>query len=254
MFMALLCVNAPALAQVTIDLHALDALPGARPAKPEAVPHAAKRKPAPTQVTTAKPHKAPAAETATAVTPPLPPAAQPAAPPPAAAATPPPATVPAAPPGAVALAPIAPPPPSSEPAPPPPPPISESSSSAAVPSNAGLRVTFGAGQADLSPASAAAIQQMVKSAPSGDATSFNVVAYAAGTPDDPSTARRLSLSRALAVRSALMADGITSSRIYVRALGAAPGDDAPDRVELAVMGANAASQTTEQAGSKSATP
>ena len=58
----------------------------------------------------------------------------------------------------------------------------------------------------------------------GDSTSFNVVAYAAGTPDDPSTARRLSLSRALAVRSALMADGVGSARIYVRALGAAGGD------------------------------
>ena len=44
--------------------------------------------------------------------------------------------------------------------------------------------------------------------PSGGNTSFNVVAYAAGTPEDPSTARRLSLSRALAVRSALIADGV----------------------------------------------
>ena len=65
------------------------------------------------------------------------------------------------------------------------------------------------------------------------------MAYAAGTPEDPSTARRLSLSRALAVRSALMADGVTSSRIYVRALGATGGDEPPDRVDLAVMGGNA---------------
>jgi hypothetical protein len=98
-------------------------------------------------------------------------------------------------------------------------------------------VTFGTGQAELSPASAAAIKGVVQSAPVGDGVSFNVVAYAAGTPDDPSTARRLSLSRALAVRSALMADGVSSSRIYLRALGAAGGDEAPDRVDLAVMGA-----------------
>jgi outer membrane protein OmpA-like peptidoglycan-associated protein len=104
---------------------------------------------------------------------------------------------------------------------------------------AGLRVTFGSGQADLSPASAEAIKNTVKSAPAGDSTSFNVVAYAAGTPEDPSTARRLSLSRALAVRSALMADGVSSSHIYVRALGAAGGDEAPDRVDVAVMGGNA---------------
>ena len=85
----------------------------------------------------------------------------------------------------------------------------------------------------------------------GDNTSFNVVAYAAGTPEDPSTARRLSLSRALAVRSALMADGVGSSRIYVRALGATGGDAAPDRVDLAVMGGNAAVASPVSAGAPS---
>jgi outer membrane protein OmpA-like peptidoglycan-associated protein len=102
-------------------------------------------------------------------------------------------------------------------------------------------VTFGKGQADLSPSSAAAIQNLVKATPSSDGTSYNVVAYAAGTPEDPSTARRLSLSRALAVRSALMAGGISSSHIYVRALGADAGDKTPDRVDVAVLGANASS-------------
>ena len=81
----------------------------------------------------------------------------------------------------------------------------------------------------------------MKTVPAGDGTSFNVVAYAAGTPGDPSTARRLSLARALAVRSALMANGVGSSRIYVRALGASAGDETPDRVDVAVLGANAAS-------------
>jgi outer membrane protein OmpA-like peptidoglycan-associated protein len=103
----------------------------------------------------------------------------------------------------------------------------------------GLRVTFGTGQVELSPTSAAAIKGVVQSAPVGEGVSFNVVAYAAGTPDDPSTARRLSLSRALAVRSALMADGVSSTRIYLRALGAAGGDEVPDRVDLAVMGVGA---------------
>lgn len=115
--------------------------------------------------------------------------------------------------------------------------MSVSANSAATTSAGGLTVTFGTGQTDLSPASAASIQGLVKTAPAGSNISFNVVAYAAGTPDDPSTARRLSLSRALAVRSALMADGISSSRIYVRALGAPKEGDA-DRVDLAVLGAN----------------
>lgn len=149
-------------------------------------------------------------------------------------------TLPNTPPPTVALAPIAPPAPGTEPAtPPPPPPISDTAKSAAKPTHAGLTVSFGAGQADLSPASAAAIKTLVQGAPSGGDTSFNVIAYAAGTPEDPSTARRLSLSRALAVRSALMADGVGSSRIYVRALGAQAGEQVPDRVDVAVLGTNA---------------
>jgi outer membrane protein OmpA-like peptidoglycan-associated protein len=111
-------------------------------------------------------------------------------------------------------------------------------------------VTFGAGQSDLSPSSAAAIKELVTSAPPGANTSFNIAGYAAGTPEDPSTARRLSLSRALAVRSALMADGVSSTRIYVRALGATSGDEPPDRVDLAVLGSNA---SAADVGAKSQT-
>lgn len=244
----LTCASATAFAQVTVDLHALDSLPGsnARPSKPP------QRLPAPRRVTVAKPKAATPAEQATA-TPPAaaaPPATpnQPAAASTTATATPPPATLPTAAPPIVALAPIAPPAPATPTAPPQPPTVSDTAAGAASSSGTGLRVTFGSGQSDLNPSTAAAIQNLVKTTPSGDGTSFNVVAYAAGTPEDPSTARRLSLARALAVRSALMADGIGSSRIYVRALGASAGDETPDRVDVAVLGANAPS------GEKSAQP
>jgi outer membrane protein OmpA-like peptidoglycan-associated protein len=247
----LTCASVAAFAQVTVDLHALDSLPGsnARPSKPP------QRLPAPRRVTIAKPKAATPAEQATA-TPPAS-ATPPAAPnqPGTAAATsatatppPPPATLPTAAPPTVALAPIAPPAPAATTAPPQPPTVSATAASAASSSGTGLRVTFGTGQSDLNPSTAAAIQNLVKTSPSGDGTSFNVVAYAAGTPEDPSTARRLSLARALAVRSALMADGVGSSRIYVRALGASAGDETPDRVDVAVLGANAPS------GQKSAQP
>ena len=89
----------------------------------------------------------------------------------------------------------------------------------AAASGNGLRITFGAGTSDLSPDGAAAIKRLAGGVPPDSSGTFNVLAYAAATPGDPSTARRLSLSRALAVRKALMADGIASSRIYVRALG-----------------------------------
>jgi outer membrane protein OmpA-like peptidoglycan-associated protein len=243
---ALLCAFVSARAQVTVDLQALDSLPGAKPAPRHATTQ--KTKPSPKRVTAAKTHK-PQQQEATKK-----PAATPEAGTvaPAAAETaaqtpqpqPPAATLPTAPPDMVAVAPVPPPPPQATP--PPPPPISEGATSAALTTSAGLRVTFGAGQADLSPASAEAIRTIVRSAPVGDTTSFNVVAYAAGTSEDPSTARRLSLSRALAVRSALMADGVASSRIYVRALGATGGDDTPDRVDLAVMGGNAVSKSQPQ--------
>jgi outer membrane protein OmpA-like peptidoglycan-associated protein len=244
---ALLCAAAPAWSQVTVNLQALDALPGAtRPSTHQPVP----RRTAAARTKRAAHHNVaqkPATTPQTARTQPAPIATPPGTPP-TAAPVPPDATLPTAAPATVALAPVPPPPAAPEPVqPPPPPPISDSAASAATATHAGLRVSFGVGEADLSPASAAAIKGVVQSAPTGDDTTFNVVAYAAGTPEDPSTARRLSLSRALAVRSALMADGIASSRIYVRALGAATGSEDPDRVDLAVMGGNASAATPANA-------
>ena len=244
---ALLATAASAAAQVTVDLHALDALPGAKrgaapqhgrrgePRPPRSVAVARPQSPAPD-----KERAAPAAPTVAAT--------QPASPSPA--ASPLPATLPTAAPPTVALAPVTTPQPTEPEPPPPPPPISDSAATAATSTSTGLRVTFGTGQADLSPSSAAAIKELVAGAVPGPNASFNVVAYAAGTPEDPSTARRLSLSRALAVRSALMADGVSSTRIFVRALGAATGEEPSDRVDLAVLGGNA---SAADAGGKSQT-
>jgi outer membrane protein OmpA-like peptidoglycan-associated protein len=249
---ALLCAAGPTQAQVTVDLQALDAVTGAKSSASR--PAARKPTPSPRRIAAARSGKhstrhvaetpATAPQTATASPPPtVTPAPQP---------EPPPATLPTAPPANIAMAPVPPPPPVAQPAAPPPPPISDTATSAATATGTGLRVTFGAGQADLNPASADAIKGIVQSAPGGDNVSFNVVAYAAGTPEDPSTARRLSLSRALAVRSALMADGVSSSHIYVRALGATGGDEAPDRVDLAVMGGNAPAATRASANAPDA--
>ena len=161
---------------------------------------------------------------ATAKPAPPPPAVQPpAAKPPAAvpapaqtAAAPPPLpTMGAAPPAVAQLTPIG--PPASQGAGPPPPAQAAATKAAAV--STGLKVGFPPGKADLSPDGAAAIKRLVASGHTDPSATYNVVAYAAATPGDPSLARRLSLSRALAVRNALMADGIASSRIYVRALG-----------------------------------
>ncbi|MSP04173.1 MAG: hypothetical protein EXR05_02790 [Acetobacteraceae bacterium] len=102
-----------------------------------------------------------------------------------------------------------------------------------------LRVIFAAGKSDLNPDSAATLIAFAKGALSGETISFNVQAYASGPAEDPSAARRLSLARALAIRATLMADGIASTRIYVRAMGspASMDTEAVDRVDIAILGA-----------------
>jgi outer membrane protein OmpA-like peptidoglycan-associated protein len=144
-------------------------------------------------------------------------------------------------PNTASVAPIAPQPAPPGTAPPAPPPISEKATTAATPTTTGLRLTFAPGDSNLSPESSTSIKQLTAAGPLGDLTTFNVLAYAPGKADDPSTARRISLSRAMAVRGALVADGIPSARIFVRALGEQFGDGPPDRVDISVMGGNAPS-------------
>jgi outer membrane protein OmpA-like peptidoglycan-associated protein len=215
----------PVFAQVTVDLHALQALPDHRVTTrpPRSVPLTA---PGPQAV--AKP-EAPVAATQTP--------AQPAMP----------ETIP----DVATITPIAPPalPAGSAP----PPPVSDTAATAASlappdrttsgPATSGLRLSFAPDQSDLSADGFASIKQMTQATPPGDATTFNVFAYAPGKPDDPSTARRVSLSRAMAVRNALVADGVPSARIFVRALGEQFGDGPPDRVDLNVTGAPASANT-----------
>ena len=220
LFAACLTAAAPVYAQVTVDLHALQALPDH--------PTATRPSHSPSSVALGKPpvavnnppvvrSKPPVATQEPA---PAPPAPQPAMP----------ENVPQT----AAINPIAPPEPPAGSPPPPPPPVSEKAATTAAPTTAGLRLTFAPEQSDLSPASIDSVKQLTASAPPGDETTFNVQAYAPGKADDPSTARRISLSRAMAVRSALVADGVPSARIFVRALGEQYGDGPPDRVDIGV--------------------
>jgi outer membrane protein OmpA-like peptidoglycan-associated protein len=112
---------------------------------------------------------------------------------------------------------------------------------AATPVPGGLRVTFGTGRADLNPTTEAAIRALVRGGANvtaaSDTASFTITTFAPGTPEDPSTPRRLSLSRALTVRSVLISQGVASVRIYVRAFGPASlgfADGPPDRADIAI--------------------
>jgi outer membrane protein OmpA-like peptidoglycan-associated protein len=240
----LLLMPPAAHAQVTIDLRALEALPNAprpmAPPRPQPVLRTVPPGPAATAALPLPPvppnaASASAGPSATSVA-----SAANGPAPPATAPTPPPATLPTGAPAVASLAPIPPPAVPATTAPPAPPPVSATAGTTATAENAGLRLVFKADQSDLSPASSSAIEELVKATPKGDTVTYNVVAYAAGVADDPSIARRLSLARGLSVRAALIADGVASTRIYVRALGASAGDGPPDRVDLTLLGLSGA--------------
>jgi len=242
---------APAFAQVTVDLRALDALPH-HPSAPAPARHPPRAR---THHETVARPAAPLLKEPASVAAPTTPATAPTAPAtaqsttpaaPAAVPHPPAATLPAAPPAVASIPPVQPPSPPAKPAPPPAPPVVDQAKTVAADVPAGLQLTFAPGQSDLSPDSAAAIKRFVQASPSGKPTTFNVLAYAANVPNDPSVPRRLSLSRAIAVRTAMVADGVASAAIYMRALGAQGAGGPPDRVDISATGGNASSGAKSQ--------
>ncbi|MDA8049601.1 MAG: hypothetical protein M0002_06285 [Rhodospirillales bacterium] len=126
---------------------------------------------------------------------------------------------------------------------PPPPAVAGNAPGAASSIPGGLRVTFGPHDAELNPVTLAALKRLAAAAAKADARSVSVDAYAAGDPSDPSTPRRLSLSRALAARAVLREAGVPSERIYVRALLADPAGTAPaNRVDVTIAPARSAAK------------
>jgi len=99
-----------------------------------------------------------------------------------------------------------------------------------------ISIPFAAEQAELPKDNVAALDGLAKQL-AGTEDRLQIRAYAAGTgTDGGSGARRLSLSRALAVRAYLIDKGIRSTRIDVRALGTPTDGSLADRVEVAPVG------------------
>ncbi|MCX8230493.1 MAG: OmpA family protein [Alphaproteobacteria bacterium] len=97
-----------------------------------------------------------------------------------------------------------------------------------------LRLLFEGSATKLNAAAQQQLQQMA-AALAANNQRIQLKAFASGTSDRPSAARRESLSRALAVRSYLIENGVRSTRIDVRALGA-PNDGGPsDRVDVILL-------------------
>jgi outer membrane protein OmpA-like peptidoglycan-associated protein len=214
------------------------------------------------KATAAKSGKKPQTRTAGSGNGPLQPqmASSPPALPPAMAAAPssPPPTVteaqPAAPPPLASLAPSAAPPPAAPalpPAPmtsaapqaaPAPPPAAPPPQIAALPPTAAslgpgrtMQLAFGESASQLDDNAKRDLDVLVRTIGSDDETRLQLTAYASAPgADNASQARRLSLSRALAVRTYLIEKGVKSTRIDVRALGNKNEGGPADRVDVLV--------------------
>lgn len=99
-------------------------------------------------------------------------------------------------------------------------------------SDEAARLMFERDGMELSDAARAVIRDVAEQLNADETKRLQLMAYAGEADDDTSKARRLSLSRALAVRSELIALGVRSTRIDVRALGNKMDGGPADRVDL----------------------
>lgn len=97
-----------------------------------------------------------------------------------------------------------------------------------------FRLMFGAGAAAVENAAGGQLDNIAKSLKADESLRLQLLAYSGGGAQTPSQARRMSLSRALAVRSRLIKEGVRSTRIDVRALGNKSEGGPPDRVDVIV--------------------
>jgi outer membrane protein OmpA-like peptidoglycan-associated protein len=97
-----------------------------------------------------------------------------------------------------------------------------------------IRLGFAAGASEIDPSGQRRLDGVAQNLAQDPKLRLQLLAYAGGTSDTGNQARRLSLSRALSVRSYLMDKGVPSTRIDVRALGNKIEDGPPDRVDVVV--------------------
>jgi outer membrane protein OmpA-like peptidoglycan-associated protein len=95
-----------------------------------------------------------------------------------------------------------------------------------------IRITFPADSADIPDAVKAQLNALAQKMAGDDNMRIQLLAYASGTSEQASRARRMSLSRALAVRSYLIQQGVRSTRMDVRALGNNVEGSPADRVDI----------------------
>jgi outer membrane protein OmpA-like peptidoglycan-associated protein len=99
-----------------------------------------------------------------------------------------------------------------------------------------MHLAFPSGGSDMPDPAKRDLDALATRLAANEQTRLQLVAYAAGSNDEANQARRLSLSRALAVRFYLIEHGIPASRMDVRALGnRSEAGTSPDRVDVVLL-------------------
>ena len=98
-----------------------------------------------------------------------------------------------------------------------------------------FRVLFDEKSAKISDAARVPLQELSNRMKESEDLRVQLLAYTEGTSETASQARRLSLSRALAVRSFLINQGVRSTRMDVRALGNKAEIGPSDRVDAVLV-------------------
>lgn len=99
----------------------------------------------------------------------------------------------------------------------------------------GFRIRFTPGAEEIGTEAGDLLSGLVEKLVADGGSQIEIRAYAGAKPD-PANARRVSLSRALNIRSFLIDRGIDSKRIALRALGnTSPPDQPADRVDLRIQ-------------------
>jgi outer membrane protein OmpA-like peptidoglycan-associated protein len=102
----------------------------------------------------------------------------------------------------------------------------------AAPVEGQIQIAFPTDSADIPDAAKAELDTVAQKMSADENLRLQLLAYASGTADEASRARRMSLSRALAVRSYLIKAGVRSTRMDVRALGNNVQGSPADRVDI----------------------
>jgi outer membrane protein OmpA-like peptidoglycan-associated protein len=98
-----------------------------------------------------------------------------------------------------------------------------------------MQVTFDSESVELSDAAKGQLDGLAEQLKADESLRVQLLAYANSPDGSNSAARRLSLSRALAVRAYLIDAGIRTARFIVRAQGSDSGGGPPDRVDIVLV-------------------